>query len=249
MTAQLVIMGRVGGQMRFAFWLTVVNCAAMYFHQMWKKWLHLRVQFVGSAAVLTMIVVHSGKFAGILFTIGFMLSNFLVPHFNRFRPRPKTPKHTTGSWTYANSPTVTPMAFSTKGRRHPNTPYQSRIARHIASLERSGTEGSLLRQCSLKFTAGMSTTTGGSFTGLSTTGGSMKSLRKGSFKNLRLGTSSCSLFRQDSVHSVHRLGSVASLSSVGEVSTPAALVRAPRGLRAMSQSFATPKKEEVGESA
>merc|ERR1719433_2250726 len=102
----------------------------------------------------------------------------------------------------------------------------------------SGSLKSLLRQGSLKFTAGMSTTTGGSIT----------SLRKGSFKNLRLGTSSCSLFRQDSVHSVHRLGSVASLSSVGEVSTPAAFVRAPRGLRAMSQAFAKPEKEE-GESA
>merc|ERR1719510_1790199 len=152
MTAQLVIMGRVWGQMRFAFWLTVVNCAAMYFHQMWKKWLHLRLQFVGSAAVLTMIVVHSGKFAGFLFTIGWMLANFLVPHFNRFRPRPKTPKRMS-SWTYATSPTVTPMAYSTKGRRCPKTPYSSRrtidpIARHIASLERSGTEGSLSSQCS-----------------------------------------------------------------------------------------------------
>lgn len=84
--------------MRIAFWLTIVNCAAMHFHQMWKKWLHLRPHFVGMTVVLTVIVAHSDSFISLLFTIVWCFSNFVLPHFNRFRPEPVTDM----------TPTVTP---------------------------------------------------------------------------------------------------------------------------------------------
>lgn len=98
MTADVMIMGRMWGQMRVAFWLTIVNCAAMHYHQMWKKWIHLRPHFVGMAAITTVIVCHAGVIASLLFTIVYCFSYFMLPHFNRLRPAPPT----------LYTPTVTP---------------------------------------------------------------------------------------------------------------------------------------------
>lgn len=65
---------------------------------MWKKFLHLRPHFVGMTIILTVIVAHSGIFSSLLFTVVWSFGNFILPHFNRFRPAPMT----------ALTPTVTP---------------------------------------------------------------------------------------------------------------------------------------------
>jgi len=90
MTASMMIFGRFWGLYRITFWLTIVNCSAMHYHQMWKKFINLRPHFVGLTAVLTVIVTHSGIVASLLFTIVWSFGNFILPHFNRFRPAPKT---------------------------------------------------------------------------------------------------------------------------------------------------------------
>jgi len=88
MTANNMILGRCWGQMRIAFWLTVVNCAAVHYHQMWKKYLHLRPAFVLMCCVMTATMAHSGTFLSLMFTIVWGFAGFMLPHFNRFRPAP-----------------------------------------------------------------------------------------------------------------------------------------------------------------
>merc|ERR1712013_387013 len=64
-------------------WACLVNCATMYFHQLWKPVFQYRNLFVFSVVCLATVASALPPTTSKLFTLGFATCCFLVPHFKR----------------------------------------------------------------------------------------------------------------------------------------------------------------------
>jgi len=64
-------------------WLSIVSCSALYFHQLWRKNLHLRNLFVVANCIAMALALNLSKYLSLAFTIVYWCSFFWLPGFKR----------------------------------------------------------------------------------------------------------------------------------------------------------------------